>query len=294
MKENRRWCGGFTLIELLVVIAIIAIIAGMLLPALAKSKTKAQGIMCISNMRQLSFAWIQYVDDSNGRLPYASAAGVVGAANPATDPYVWVTGIIDENRANPSNWDISVNLQKSPLWQFGANSPGIWKCPADKSTIVPSTGPMKGRSVPRLRSMSMLIWLGGFGGSFNSGPGLSSPPWRLYLKSSDLIDPGPSSTLLFWDEREDAINWGNFYVDMTGYPNQPNQTQFNGDLPASYHNGAGGLCFTDGHAEVKRWLDPRTAPPVRKNGSIFSSGQVISSPNNRDIGWLQERSTRKL
>jgi hypothetical protein len=262
-----------------------------LLPALAKAKAKGQGILCMSNMRQLSFAWIQYVDDSNERLPYASRAGVVGAANPNADSAVWVTGLINNDRSNPSNWDIHVDLMKSPLWQHGANSPGIWKCPADKSTIVPASGRLKGQTVPRVRSMSMLIWLGGFGGSLNTYPGVSSPPWRLYLKSSDLVDPGPSSTLLFWDEREDAINWGNYYVDMTGFPNHPNQTQFNGDLPAAYHNRAGGLSFTDGHAEIKRWLDPRTTPPLRKNANLGM--QPVSSPNNQDIVWLQERSTRK-
>src|SRR5215471_4851781 len=73
---------GFTLIELLVVIAVIAILAAMLLPALSKPKAKAQGIMCLNNMRQLSIAWIQYVQDSREFLPYASASGSPGPANP--------------------------------------------------------------------------------------------------------------------------------------------------------------------------------------------------------------------
>jgi prepilin-type N-terminal cleavage/methylation domain-containing protein/prepilin-type processing-associated H-X9-DG protein len=284
--------GAFTLIELLVVIAIIAILAAMLLPALGKAKQKALGIACMNNMCQLTLAWIQYTHDANDRLLFASSDSL-NAPDARIDPYVWVTGLIDFNPGNASNWDLSRDIMKSPLWKYCGQSPGIWRCPADPARIVPTAGQDRGHSVPRVRSMVMMIWHGGFGGTLNNDSGVSSPPWRLYLKAGDYVDPGPSGTMLFWDEREDAINYGNFFVNMDGFPDNPKLTRFDGDMPASYHNRAAGISFVDGHAEIKRWVDPRTCPPLNGNANSLAFANV-PSPNNPDIVWLQNRATRKI
>lgn len=206
-------------------------------------------------------------------------------------------GVLDYQPANRSNWDVKQDIEKSPLWNYSGGSHGIFKCPADQSSVVPSSGPFAGRRVPRVRSMTMSGWIGGLGGVNMPGnirglPGLSSPPWRLYRQLGDLNDPGASMTARFWDQREDTINTGSFIIDMSGWPDQPNLTQWVDDMPGSYHGRAGGLSFADGHSEIRRWKDARTMPPVIK-GKAF--GEVImKQPNNRDIVWLQERATRKV
>jgi prepilin-type N-terminal cleavage/methylation domain-containing protein len=281
--ENER--RAFTLIELLVVIAIIAILAAMLLPALTKSKTKAQGIACMNNHRQLLMAWRMYSEDNRDVLLFATANP--GGANA---PYSWVQGLLDYSPNNASNWDVEQDIKKSPMWRYCGGSVGIWKCPADQSKVTPATGPFAGQLVPRVRTMAMSIWVGGWEGQ---DAGCSGPAWRVYSKLTDMVNPGAASTWVLVDEREDRINYGNAFTDMYGYPDVPAQWRFHYDYPGSYHNRAGGFSFADGHAEIKRWRDERTVPPVQSGTSLFYSQEYMASPRNQDIYWMQERSTRK-
>jgi len=269
-----RYKCAFTLIELLVVIAIIAILAALLLPALSRAKLKAQGVQCMNNHRGLMMAWKMYVDDNQENLPRATDIDTGSA---------WCNGVMDFNPNNRSNWDLTQDLAKSRLWSYCGKSAGIFKCPADRS-MVQAPG---GSTVPRVRTMSMNGFVGGIFDSWIDG---KAPTMRVFRKTSDLTAPGPSMTWVFLDEREDAINYPNFYVEMLGWPSAPNKNQFNTDIPASYHGRAGGFSFADGHSEMRRWVDDRTCPPV---GTASGSGEVIIlSPNNRDITWLQEHTTR--
>src|SRR2546427_9917226 len=125
--SNRRRGSGFTLIELLVVIAIIAILAALLLPALGRSKLKAQAVQCMNNGRQLMLAWRFYVEDNLDKVP--SAWQAAGDWMPVGD-MSW-TGNPRTDGGNRYNWDIELTLKKSPLWTYCGNSPGIWRCPGD-------------------------------------------------------------------------------------------------------------------------------------------------------------------
>ncbi|MFZ0828613.1 MAG: prepilin-type N-terminal cleavage/methylation domain-containing protein [Verrucomicrobiia bacterium] len=284
-RRCRAGCGGFTLIELLVVIAIIAILAAMVLPALVAAKLKAQGVQCMDNHRQLCLAWRMYSDDNDDQLLYASGDWPY----PPNDPGVWVGGWMNFDPNNRSNWDIAQDIEQSPLWPYCGRSADIWKCPADHSTLV-----VNGEEKPRVRSMSMNLWLGGFKGV---DYGLSGDPgqftrgggsWRIYMKMGELINPGPTEVFVFLDMREDSIDIGNFAPNMQGWPDQPGLYGFY-DLPGYYHHLAGGFSFADGHSEMHRWRDTRTTPPLVIGGL---AGDTFASPNNPDIAWLQDHATR--
>ena len=261
---------GFTLIELLVVIAIIAILAAMLLPALSKAKIRTQGIGCMNNTRQLTYAWRMYAEDNREVLPFAYGT-----------PYVWVPGNIDDsNPAAPDNWNLDITLRQSLLWSYCGKSAGIWHCPADTAY-----GLDAGRRVPRVRSVAMSNWVGGNGNSPETGYkgywGLASPNSIVFRKLTQMLRPGPSMTFVLLDERQDSINDGYFVTEMDGYPN-PATTKIV-DYPASYHNRAAGFSFADGHSEIHKWRDARTYPPIRTGLPLN-----VPSPNNQDVTWMRD------
>ena len=130
-------------------------------------------------------------------------------------------------------------------------------------------------------------WIGGDGDrpndNYKGGYGTRAPGSTVARKLTQIRHPAPAQTWVMVDERQDSINNGFFPIQMDGYPDPA--TTYIVNYPASYHSGAGGVAFADGHSEIHKWRDARTTPRI-----VESLPLTIPSPNNADVVWLQDRS----
>ena len=275
MKPATNASRAFTLVELLVVITIIAILAGLLLPALTRAKSKAHQISCLNNYRQLQICWQMYCDDNQDTLPANEAINVtydrtalsVGANS-------WLQG---------NAWtDTSLtNIQRGVLFHYN-QSVNTYKCPADTSTVR-DLG-----QIPRTRSVAMSMYM-------NVGPNPTSRWFReCWHKMAQIQNPGPTKAIVFIDEHEKSIQQSAFGI------NAPDQLWLFGtskwtwiSFPATRHNNGCTFTFADGHAETWRWREPNTSRISRLNTWIVLQ-QGAAGNQDRDLARLFQAVPQKV
>ncbi len=269
LEQKRSGSGrtdAFSLMELLIVIAVISILAGLLLPALSATKSRALTAKCVSNKKQLQLAWLLYAHDHEDEMP---PNGEVMPGPPQVDrPYWWAQGILDYSGSNSDNTnaDLLINPRYAQLGEY-TKAADLYKCPADRSSVLTA-----GSNRPRVRSVSMNVHVGRCIDCFGDHPTHIGPKTISGL-------PNTSKQFVFIDEHPDSISTIAFWLNR-------GEGQFAriSSFPSSLHGGGATLSFADGHAEAKRWVDPRTRPSWTRQNNLVE----VASPNNPDIDWLQK------
>ena len=278
-----------------------AVYDAMLLPALARSKSQAQGTKCQSNEKQLGLAWTMYNGDNSTKFPFNGGEGAQGADTPASPDLrpgganaQWCPGRQDAGAAPQSAWLSPAGISATTPnigWQWlqaglifpYVNSVQVYSCPSDQSYNPAGFGVQ----YPHVRSMSMNAWIQPLDGAWANGS--MDKQMRIYTKDSDLTVPGPANTWLLVDENQQSINdaW------MVEDPSEPNTEDPEWvDCPASYHDGACGMSFCDGHAVIHKWRDQTVLDQTQMN-VLNPSTWASPAPSKfvQDILWMVNRST---
>jgi prepilin-type processing-associated H-X9-DG protein len=239
---------------------------------LARCKTKAQAIVCMDNTRQLMAACAMYLGENEEHFPNALHGQLAQEPRADAPDTPWVEGWLTwDTSTENTNTQYLVNPSYSKLAPYFTSEKNIFHCPADLYV----SGAQRTRGWNhRVRSVSGNIGIGA--GNAEEGPWDGST-YKHVRTLSELLVPSPAETWIYVDEHPDSINDAGLFG--------PFKDRWV-DLPASYHDGACGFAFVDGHSEIHRWLAKETKPPVQ----FRYLPPLVHDPV--DIEWMRYHSPR--
>nr|NIN34377.1 DUF1559 domain-containing protein [Gammaproteobacteria bacterium] len=218
---------AFTLIELLVVIAIIAVLMAILMPALNRAREQGRRSTCLSNLKQLTLAWIMYADENDDNLINGDTGEYSIHQNET--PWVladWRSGMTEEQKKDA--------IYNGAMWPY-VKTLKMYKCPTVNKIVRSGAQEKMFRTYSVSDSMNCKDW-----------PSMGA---EMYKKRIDIENP--AYRIVFLDDG------GTITSALGGWTCYVQQEQW-WDPPPIRHGDGSTFSFADGHSEYHKWRDPRT------------------------------------